>query len=1526
MLKKRFLSKIAGLVFMTLALILTIGSGNNNAQAISCTPTASDLANGINYAGCEDGTTMPTFNRYLDYPYDSNSDGVIDGTFDETDFFKVYNENGNVNSYTNSALVEENDRLTFFVRLHNDCNPELNGRGDGQCVAEQVRLLINSFNQVDDNGTTVYETNPFVSRAIRASISAGNTTPETVTDNVSITSENREPVVLEYVEGTAYYELGEVNSDRTYTLYPRQLFGYNGTNPGSPITSVAGEHNLTSPFGKFYGSLDYTVFAYFDVIVKTPPVKLTQCESFNMTPNTFGFGQTLFTLETLPEDYPAEDIAWIQTRNGVRVLNPDVTINSSRRQAVFHNLGFGDVITVVSRGEADAGDCYDVARFSIPVPEPGDDTPVDDFEVLCREFSLTPTQFTPGEEATFDLTVTPSDFNRDHIRWEAELPGGEDQSINFDIEDTSTGQRVTVDGLTERHRIYVSTTQDAAVDSFSRCNALATPITEPEITPCEDLALTPESKTFEVGQDVRNEFNIGTLVPDDFDGEIVWEIVGPSSGNTIYRSQDNRTVEIYDLTENDVVQVSAIPTNGTASCKDFSVPEEPEIKICTELALTESSKTFTPIPTTQNRFTVGTLLPEDFNGEITWEVVPSDPNNAEAQLEANSAIITTQNNGRSALITGLTENLEVVVSASPDESGNCQDRAVPEEITLAICRDLALTRGSKTFTPEPTAENSFAINIDPSDFPAEQIEWYTEPALPAENFTLSADRRAAVITGLTTDHIVYVTATPIEEGSSCLDFAVPEDIPLGVCEDLDIFNINVDTDNRIALFDFETLPPEFLDEVVLQVISGPNTGVVEDLGGMTGRLRYFSSEATVAAYVPGQFDFDLESGTYNGCYDQFTIKDEVPETPVCENLDLYPDSFIPEQQCTDFLVSTEPGTYSDYTIEPAQNVVSQNGNRYTLCGLTDNDVVRARATGDVSNNAKCEDEALPAPPPALICSDAFLTPRSFAIKPGQVNTFDLNVLPGNYDGAFRWYTSPSGIGEFNDGSQTGGSITTTARRVTFRQTVEGLTNARIYVEAVDPRYTQACSDLAQGSLTAPDEPSKLGKTEVEGKLFVVDGERVTYRISFEPNNYMNNQDLKLIDTASIFSGRIPGQIDGNPSRYGSEIIIDPASIRVDGISRCFPNQPQENCYTGDFLNPEGLTLHKYQGRRITITYSGTVKSGLTAEACRNLTFGSDKFCGEHFPNTVSVVVPEPVTPTNPNPNTTYTITDSYQVSVLCPAFRGFGFGDIILEEEFKGGIDTLSCGDRPNVPGIVIRPDQPIDQGSIPRTGIDETNLPEHGECRERSQIDNVFDSISSTLCELETRLSDELTSEPLAQLEQNANRLCSNTFLPNSITIDDNNDLEAYRNPNNNNELIICANNVTLGNGSELELAHDGNITIIAKNNLTVNGNVTYKTGTNFTTSLVATAGGVLDIVKASELNGIYIVLPGNNRLIDPVSLSLAPGARSFTVLGSLIGTDFELPDADFNLIYDLGRFILTEPSLLNQSLDFIQSLSTGN
>lgn len=224
-----------------------------------------------------------------------------------------------------------------------------------------------------------------------------------------------------------------------------------------------------------------------------------------------------------------------------------------------------------------------------------------------------------------------------------------------------------------------------------------------------------------------------------------------------------------------------------------------------------------------------------------------------------------------------------------------------------------------------------------------------------------------------------------------------------------------------------------------------------------------------------------------------------------------------------------------------------------------------------------------------------------------------------------------------------------------------------------------------------------------------DDSTIYYELTYVP---LNNQKYSttIVDTISE-NGYIEAQL--LPQGSGEEpgrITYDSGSMRVivngqeiDSCQEIVANTPEgenpviEDCYVGDVGNG-GVHLVEVMGEA-RISYTGSVDSSLTQEACQEGTICQEKYVNSAETENSIVHVDEDndeeIPEVNSNPIT---------VQKFCQYILTRAAGDIFLENDLSTGIDINQCSIFRSSTGIIITPGEE-DTPPLVSTGAGDTTI-----------------------------------------------------------------------------------------------------------------------------------------------------------------------------------------------------------------------------
>lgn len=408
-------------------------------------------------------------------------------------------------------------------------------------------------------------------------------------------------------------------------------------------------------------------------------------------------------------------------------------------------------------------------------------------------------------------------------------------------------------------------------------------------------------------------------------------------------------------------------------------------------------------------------------------------------------------------------------------------------------------------------------------------------------------------------------------------------------------------------------------------------------------------------------------------------------------------------------------------------IVTLNAGENKICTITNNDI------GNV-------------PPPPLLCTDLQInTDKIFrdASTGGFVpeQTFRVtSIQPFGWSGVIRW-THRTSRGE---------QIVENNSRATFNGFDE---TSVVTVQAAPVANPAACTKQALPETRRPPEEVERSLAKIAYEL-TSRGNVITDKpgknIAEFQVTYRATGDTPELTIRDSMRRELVGS-EGSKIELQSKAFQDKSfklqrrsAASVVAVQDCDDDDAADNpaCYDGSPFTNAGMKVFGLAGdQSLILTYRGILKkSKITSKYCRdNL---DTSFCGEEFPNRVSVSVPG--APLMETSDILYT---------PCPFLLTRGIGDVILEEDLSVGADVTKCGAK-NIEGPVIRPPDD-EEPEINKTGPNDF-LPTHKLCEQSNDeftpsvtepedlrplgYRNPLKTVSSAICELSLTLADVLT------------------------------------------------------------------------------------------------------------------------------------------------------------------------------------------
>ncbi len=512
--------------------------------------------------------------------------------------------------------------------------------------------------------------------------------------------------------------------------------------------------------------------------------------------------------------------------------------------------------------------------------------------------------------------------------------------------------------------------------------------------------------------------------------------------------------------------------------------------------------------------------------------------------------------------------------------------------------------------------------------------------------------------------------------------------------------------------------------------------------------------------------------------------------------------------------------------------------------------------------------------------------------------------------SYCWTIDGAGNPLFNNGktTATGNCVTLNGDYSSFD----------LKVEDCNPQYRDYCFDTLEKEDTPKLEkriskhsPLRYG-TKINYSTTGSQNQIVDYKIEFTPANYQDGNSMLVRIHDPAFTGKLQGwktSSDGESKGLGGTIDFSNIenTVKISGYGLCQSGASRmDKCFlvdkAGGYLEIRGITSPD----KLTIEYSGQLKSGLTNEDCQlgewcneqfiNQSYVTDmQYCREETDSegNTTVVCEDVPKPQNPRCEyfynekgekvlvsgnkqdcemPKYTIASNTTLAELvCQYFLTRASGDVFMEDDLVYGIDVSKCYPFKNISSTVVKPVKPI-EGNLAKTGTPEVVNISHEICSAgQSNFDNLklkpeqiknlkelfgsdISKLSSQICEVGLVPGSDWNKENIsASISQNIGKLTrwSSDFNPSNL-IQGVSDIPAggvYYYKGNGDTVTIDKLSIPEGSGA---------LTIIVENaDLQINGNIEYSaTGAPADTADKISSLGVI------VLDGNMYVAPNVDKL----------------------------------------------------------------
>lgn len=974
---------------------------------------------------------------------------------------------------------------------------------------------------------------------------------------------------------------------------------------------------------------------------------------------------------------------------------------------------------------------------------------------------------------------------------------------------------------------------------------------------------------------------------------------------------------VYTPKAKDKIRIEAVPTDGVAACTiEQVIPETPVGPICKALNLTTTPSI---IP--------GNQIP--LNTQIALATDPRDTNNnlrdpIVYEKQGAGVFIINVTNASSCPVPSNTAGFYTFeapssckysfLATSAAASGDYLSVKVKQDDGVAACKatfpivevpkeeEICLSlnfkvNGAYTLNPLITPGSSYSLQADPittKGNPITMVEWTENGSgqLVGEagnpGICPAAINNGSVVTPA---FCRYIYSSP--SGASDTDGfsvrAVPDN-GVAACR-AKAEKFNPPKENPYCLYlDLDYTPEPFNPLTTSQMNA---TVVMSDGSKYNDNVRFTSTNG--AGSFTGGFAPTSGSGTSN-----FRSK-------------------------TDATNNTQTVTYSGGNEDTGINVF-----------LSDTSIVQTAA---------CQRQLKPVKKPEYKCE----------LPPNIVRDGLKFTAEGGDSDEYCWSISGAGNPLFTNGKNTA-----TGDSVVLD---ENYTSFDLRVEDCNPKFRDFCSDEYEVDNT-PNINKRISKNSSPLRYgtkinYSTTGsgstETVAYKIDFTPTNYQPGTYMiaKIYDPA--FTGKLQGyKTDANGAGKTAGGTVDfnniETTLKVSGFSGLCSGSPtpKDKCYSvnksAGFLQLNGIT----SADKISIEYTGLLKSGITLQDCRDGKYCNEQFINQSFVTDMAFCVEK----IGEGGSVTYECTDAPKPSdqkceyfyndkgervpvggnakdcempkftmatnttvaeLVCQYFLTRASGDIFLEDELKYGIDVSKCYPFKNISSTITKPTTPIPP-SAPKTGTAEIVTINHEICSagqsnftgfkdnaQKEALMKLFGAdiskLSSQICEVGLVPGSDWDKASInASMAQNIGKLTRwDDGINPGNSISNVSDILAegrvYYYKGTGSE-TVTVNGLSIPEGS-------GALTIIVENaDLQINGNIEYAVGTPADTADKISSLGVIVIdgnmyvgKDVEKLAGAYFVqrTEADNYTVGNVLSgsegSIQQSEKLLTVNGSIYG-----------------------------------------
>ena len=375
------------------------------------------------------------------------------------------------------------------------------------------------------------------------------------------------------------------------------------------------------------------------------------------------------------------------------------------------------------------------------------------------------------------------------------------------------------------------------------------------------------------------------------------------------------------------------------------------------------------------------------------------------------------------------------------------------------------------------------------------------------------------------------------------------------------------------------------------------------------------------------------------------------------------------------------------------------------------------------------------------------------------------------------------------------------------------------------------------------------------------------------------QDVEITDTIGR-DGYIQGYLGGSNGSYGEEsgriyymegtmiVTLEENEIQtcdyyIDeyGETDNFAEMMEDTvCYYGNIGDVNGITVQNVPDRQeIRVTYHGDIQSEVNPESCTdpNSPLNTSGICGEVYPNIARFE------------DDTDTGNDNAEITIPCPYIIIRAGGDVILENPFDYGVDTLSCADISNVDVPVVVINNPTPNSIVSTGGEDTSAIPVFTDriCKEGGAPGyEGVDNLSSLICEINLETSEDLTQAAIVQnINTNKERISRYESNMAGVSVVG---TESMLPESRSGVYYKDDGDLVFGSGGNVEFSKGAKTFIVEDHDVIIKNNIIYKDDENAISdprniasiSIIVINGSIIVGDNVTETSGAFFVQEGKN------------------------------------------------------------------